>query len=60
MLSMCQSVQSIEDTKVNKADIFYRDYILIQEVDNKQTHNCMDTEQMNNSSNNLFLKVGKP
>lgn len=52
-------MQGIEDTKVNKADILYRDCILIQEVDNKQTHNCMDIEQMNNSSNNLFLKVGK-
>ena len=36
MLSMCQSVKGIEDTKVNKAGILYRGYILIKEMGNLQ------------------------
>ena len=36
MLSMCQTVQGIEDTKVNKTGILYRDYILIKEMGNTQ------------------------
>ena len=36
MLSMCQTVQGIEDTKVNKTGILYRDYILIKEMGNIQ------------------------
>ena len=36
MLSMCPTVQCIEDTKVNKTGIPYRDYILIKEMGNIQ------------------------
>ena len=36
MLSMCPTVQGIEDTKVNKTGIPYRDYILIKEMGNIQ------------------------
>ena len=36
MLSMCQTVQGIEDANVNKTGILYRDYILIKEMGNIQ------------------------
>lgn len=53
------SLQGIEDTEVNKTGIRNKAYILIEEMDKKQIHSLIDIEQMNNSFNNLFLKVGK-
>lgn len=52
-------MQCVEDTEVNKTGILYKAYILIEEMDKKQIHSLTDTEQVINSSNNLFLKVDK-